>query len=429
MPFSATANQTAENIMTVDVPNPDSVAHRADEEHQEREYRKPIPYFGRAAVCFLAVGPDGDDQQLYEDLVNTLKADPRVETVDSPAASRQEFSRPTLTSFGSFTDDESVDEGEAPDPFSHLHFFTFGRPILLEIRSPKRLQRQYAGFKQIPTDKYWAAWDGITLVVVWEIERVHGRAIDENDFFRALSPSAGLLVQDVLKEAAEKAGTEFRTIACSPNCDYTFSHSNLVLNTVGEDEETVFSAEEGVIEVDLGSEHAPGVAARELYQAVSFVGRAFARVRSDSRTMQSAAWHTHIDVAKLLQLDYERAVLGAKPFLKALPERWKSRRWRRIARQLVAQISLDLATLEHVRADLARFRKIYDDAAQDANSGLVFKHEYELGLGIISTIEVSEARSAVDRVTASLDTRALVLATSLGAIVGALIGAVVGTLL
>jgi uncharacterized membrane protein len=82
--------------------------------------------------------------------------------------------------------------------------------------------------------------------------------------------------------------------------------------------------------------------------------------------------------------------------------------------------------MENVRGNWARVKQIYDESATNRNVGVVFGSEYELGAGAVSTIDVTEARSAIDRVTGSLDIRALVVATAIGAIVGALLGALVG---
>jgi hypothetical protein len=414
----------------VAVPDGNVPAQREDNDAVLRE-DGDIPYFGRAAICFMTVAEVGDDAALYERLMNTFKDDSRVESVQGPEPDNQTFFRPAISSFGSFKDDTSVRADEAPDPYSHLHAFNFRWPMLLHVRSPRRLQPQYSTFKEIPAESYWAAWDGITLVVLWESEE-DLKDIDWDeaglaDVYKVLSPSGGLLVQEILKDAVEKCGYEFRTVPCSPVCDYSFAHSDLVVHTIGEDQETRFHDDErGLVRVDLGSDHELRRAVVELDLALGFLGGIFARMRSEGATMESAAWRAQADVTKLLQLDYERAALGAKPVLKSLGERWKSRKWRRSARQFVAFISLDLVTLEHARSDWARHRQLYEDSAQNRNAGVVFEHEHGLGVSAVSTLEVGEARSAIERVTASLDTRALVLATALGAVFGALIGAVIG---
>jgi hypothetical protein len=409
----------------------------ADVEIAQEQESQPAPYLARVAICFMVVGGEGDNHALYNQLTETLKEDSRVETIDVPLQDEHSYSRPILSSFGSFSSDDTVDEDEAPDPFSHLHAFTFRRPILLQIRSPRRLQPNYNSFKHIPADRYWVAWDGIALAVLWELEDLKEGStatIPYPTIRRALSPSAGLLAQSVLRDAVEKCGSEFRTIACSPNCDYTFFHSKLVVNTVGEagsyGGDAIFNNEEDrLIAVDLPVEHTPEKATLALYRCISFPARVFAKLRSAGQTLESATWLAHEDVAELLRLNYERAAMSAKPFWKSLRERWSSRRWRREARQIVARICLDLATMENVRGDWARAKQIYEDSAKSNNVGVVFGSEYELGAGAVSTLDVTEARSAIDRMTGSLDIRALVLATAVAAVVGALIGALVTSLM
>jgi hypothetical protein len=394
---------------------------------------EPAPYFARTAICFMRVDDEGDDDALYQRLTRALKDDPRVETIDAPDQNEHSLSRPILSSFGSFASDDSVDLDEAPDPFSHLHAFSFRNPIVLQVRSPRRLQQNYQSFNYIPADRYWAAWDGLTLVVLWELEdRGDSREseLTSQDLRRATSPSAGLLVQDILKDAVDKCDEQFRTVPCSPNCNYPFSHADLVVKTIGESENTLFHDPTAgyKVGVDLAADHSPIEAVEALHRSLAFASKTFARMRSDGQTMEAASWQAHSDVSRLLEINYEQAVIGTRPFFKSLRERWNARGWRREERRLVARISLELATIEHVRGGWSRSKKLYDDSAQKGNVGVTFSHEYELSLNAVSSLELAEAHAAIDRVTGSLDMRSLILVTAVASIIGAIVGALAASL-
>jgi len=405
-------------------------------EERAAEPIRVLPYVARAAVCFMMVEHEGDDDALYNRLTEALRSDSRVEVLKAPKQVSEGYRRLIFSSFGSFSDDGEVAEREAPDPFSHIHAFTFRRPIVMQIRSPRRLQPVYSTFKHIPADHYWAAWDGITLTVLWELEDLESDESIEvslSTLRRALSPSGGLLAQSILEGAAHKCDVEFKSIACSPNCGYKFSHANMVITTVGEGDDSrsalFHEKEDRLIRVDLPVEHDPEIAVLRLQYELGFIGRVFARLRCSAQTIENASWLAHGDVADLLKVNYDRAAISAEPFWKTLRVRWVNRKWRREARRFIARICLDLATLENVRGDWARSKQIYDESTKDGNVGIVFASEYVLGTKAVSTIDTTEARSAIERMTGSLDTRALVLATAIGAIAGALVGALIGTLL
>ena len=241
-----------------------------------------------------------------------------------------------------------------------------------------------------------------------------------------------MIVQQVLKDAAAKCDHDFRTIECSPTCRYTFSHADLVLKSVGPDGETFFHDESHdfpFTKVDLSTEYDPTDELLELYNELQFSAKAFAAMTCDTEVMTSMAELAHEDAARLLRLNYRRANVGAQRFWKSLAGLWRLRGWKRRARRYMARINLALATLEQLRSDWLQFKGIYDRSAKDENNGTVFKYEYDLSVEFISTLEIAEVRSAIGHLTESLDTRALVLATSVGAIAGAIVGALIGTII
>ncbi len=392
-------------------------------------------YAARTAICFMNVNDDRGDETVYRKLCNALEADSRVETINAPTQDPSAFDRPSFALFGPYEDHEfSSKEDRPPDPSTHTHGFSFSDPIVFEAHAPRRVQPTFDDFDRIPADSYWAAWDGIALVVIWKLEDIWktNGDFDQLDIDKVsynLTPSGGLLVQTVLKDAAEKCGYELTTTPCSPNCGYTFAHTGLFVRTVDYEhygQNAIFEkkSEESFARVCLPViDDSPADAAEELQREVGFITRIFAEMRSEGRTAVAAGRLIQYDVRKLLRLNYQRADISARPFYRTFKSRWSTRRWQQQTRRLMARMWLTLATLDEARQDWAYLKYLYDNAAEDGNKGAVFDSEYINEINSTSAIDVSEARSALDRITNTLDTKAVVLATSAGAIFGALIGA------
>lgn len=406
---------------------------------------QPMPsngavYVARMAVCGLVIAPDDIGDKVYGEIVGELEKDPRVDTIRSAESGSNTFYQVPLAGFesGDEGDYDAEEEGSdisdgclVPDPASHIHTLSFRKPILMHIRAPKRLQEPFGDFNSIPSEEYWAAWDGLTLMVVWRIlEDGRLRKVDERDIVRASSPAGGLIAQRVLSEAAANSGYRVQTLECSPNCNYTFSHADMLVSTAGPDIEILFSQElkdGNTVRVEVPAGHDPEYIAYMLLKRVDLASHAFAVIRCDSEAMQQAFFHASSDTASLLRLNYERALVVTTPFPMSLVLRWRQRRWKRDARRYIARIRLSLATIERLRSHSARYRGIYTRSAKDA--GGIFDYEFGLSVESMSTVEIAEIRSSIENLTQSFDTNALVLATAIAAIVGAIVGAVVATLL
>lgn len=146
-------------------------------------------------------------------------------------------------------------------------------------------------------------------------------------------------------------------------------------------------------------------------------------------TYVAAAQLAHTDLQELLEVNYSRARINAEPLRRTLPVRWIDRNWRKRTRKLIARMWYTLIIVDGARRNWSNLRYAYDGIAERYNLGIVFEPEYAAEVHSTSAIDVKETRSALERITNSLDTRALILATCLGAIVGALIGALVGSLI
>jgi hypothetical protein len=87
---------------------------------------------------------------------------------------------------------------------------------------------------------------------------------------------------------------------------------------------------------------------------------------------------------------------------------------------------LTLATLNNSREKWEDLKYIYDDSAEDNNVGIILAREYEHEVHAVSAIDVTEVKAVLERITDSMDSRALTLVTGVGAVFGALIGVIIG---
>jgi hypothetical protein len=133
-----------------------------------------------------------------------------------------------------------------------------------------------------------------------------------------------------------------------------------------------------------------------------------------------------MDLSTLLGSNYQRAIISAKPLRKTLKIRWGTRGWRKETRQLMAWMWLTLASLDRCRQRWGDLRNMYDDSVERGNSGLVLAYEYQREVHATSTVDVTDVRSTLERIANTMETRALTLATGIGAVAGAIIGALIG---
>ena len=262
---------------------------------------KRLPYAARAAMCFMRVDDMGDDvalyRQLYDQLCDVLGADSRVETLEAPTQDTHTFYRPALSRGGI-------------DPSTYTHAFYFKKPMILEVRAPRGVQPTFKDSDEIPADRYWAAWDGIALVVLWRME-YFGKSqrdrgdLDAYDILVSLSPSGGLIVQSILEDAAKKCGCEFSITPCSPDCDYRFVHTGLLVETVTAADPPIFEPDDTFARVRLPVlNDSPESAVKSLHGMLAPATYSFAQMRSEGRTAVAAAQLAHTDLQELLEVNW-----------------------------------------------------------------------------------------------------------------------------
>jgi hypothetical protein len=170
----------------------------------------------RMGTFFWSVHPDTDPdeagEKLVKDVVSQLTSDSRVTYVVPPDfehgfCSSQTFYPSAVENFQAMMFGSDALEALEVTP-----------PIMFRIQVPIKNQPLREGrYADIPSDSYWAAWNGITLVVMW------------SQYDDEIPMSGGHVVIDVLRDAVAASGAKLVNQACSSGCSFKFIHSTMVI--------------------------------------------------------------------------------------------------------------------------------------------------------------------------------------------------------
>jgi hypothetical protein len=383
----------------------------------------PTPMFAaRVGICLLNHPHNSDLKEAYGKIYEAFERDSRIVAFQAASIDDVVLSDESFSASGTRRGEkEEVDPRRLPlNPDRHIHVCRVNPPVRLHVKVPRRVQAAGGNdINEVPTDEYWAIWDGITIAVLWRY----------GDSTKPFGQGAGRVVLQIVREAARKATAQALIEPCGPNCDFPFAHARLFLRSV-EDEVEVPFVHAGTKDVNV---LVPGMTKAEdglryLFAELSFVGFCFATMRSHGATIQEVANRARSDLTELLKV-YYMAVSRRFSFRRlATFSWWRDFKWRRGASRLIASLWLAVATIETQKLEWSNVKFVYDDSASHNGTALVFKSEYLQDANVIEHIDVSGVKAAVEHASSRIDTRSLVIATTVAAIVGALVGAIVGAI-
>ncbi len=359
----------------------------------------------------LQVMSPADKQQAINEVSSALEQDSRVVEVKVPDINPDFTDRRVFYPDFNRTDEDDLLTGE--DAFQVLELSS---PIRFHMHVPKKNQPNWHGWDDIPTEDYFVSWDGITAFVLWEQDSDH------------IPLPGGQIVADILSTALAKVQADLYIQACSPNCDNIFFHTDLYLHS---DEEYL---EDGTISIERRkNESAVDIRVPRVednFKLLVWLGlylsgpaSRFAKLKNAGRRIMDLESLTRDQMAHLLGHYYEHSLIAAQPWWKSLKDRWRIRRWRREARQILVGLWLSLANVETLRRTWENLRR---DFEEDHEYLAIFVNDYSSDVATIESLEVGHLDATIEQISQSLDNRALLLATVLGALAGALAGALVG---
>lgn len=355
------------------------------------------------------VRSDEAKQELTDGLVNALRSDSRVSDVSAP-----ELSMPFTYASKFFPD------GQGASTFALLtgsDFFTGFRlstPVLFSLRIPAKNQPKHHGHDDVPSDVYWAAWDGLTVWISWKQETTH------------TPMSGGHVVQQVLSDALAVLGDRLYTQACSPGCQNVFLHTTLLLEQSNDAEgAVVVSRGNGPFQLKASvlMLNPPWEALTWLHLNLTGAASDFAEMKNTGRRLRDLEEAARSELTHLSAHYYEHSRVSTLPFRQSLALRWQSRGWRREARQLLAGLWLAMAQISTLRSQWAERQREFSGSVGDDGHGLIFLADQEADSFAIGSLDVGPMERTVEQIAARLDNRALVTATLAGVVGGAAAGA------
>ncbi|KQQ80988.1 hypothetical protein [Arthrobacter sp. Leaf137] len=377
-------------------------------------------YFARFGTFFLASFDEEDDDSIaaaHKAVLSSLRQDSRVQTLHSaPFRPHWSFCHPIYPS-GRQATAERVLSGT-----DRVFALEFSDPLFIELRVPIKNQPVINGEADVPTDHYWVAWDGITAVVLWEA------GPDE-----VIAPrSAGHILDDVLKTAAEDAGFLVLQQACSPECKNMFAHRDLRLIQIpgnrGIASGFVAGDDVGPASAIVERDGSAKDVLRSICGTALPASLEFAFFKNYARRLFAMEDLAHELVTDLLGQDYAAIVRKRRPLLKRALSRLlrkDKKRGERSVDELIASLWLLMASKDVLAGTVAAKRRSFHIQAADYETELLYVADRREDEHRLELLNLDFVRSAIEQKSSRLDNRIIAWATACGAF-AAIIGAVIG---
>lgn len=383
-------------------------------------------YFGRFGTFFLDVGHETrSNAQVHSEIVAAIKSDSRVITAEG-----EEFRPPWSRRWTAFPDDRNASAEDLLSGRTHFHPLELSDPVTFEVYVPIKNQPRFGEIDDVPTDRYWAAWDGVTLVVIWK----------QDNTARLAARSAGHVVEDVLRVAAQKAGANLVVQACSPTCTNMFSHRDLRITqwSLLKDEKKSIGFDGShprIVDIQLHFTGGPADVVSALYGRIERPSSAFAKFKNLSRRIIDIEHLARTLVDELLLLDFHDLERSRRnPFARA--GRRVANVWRSLvghgdgdrSRQIIASLWLAMSLIESLRRDWLPVQRRFTEYSEIDGRQVLYDVDRKDDDTAVEAINTQFVRAAVEHKSARHDNRTVVWATAGGAIAGAVVAFIAGLL-
>ncbi|MEU7695302.1 hypothetical protein [Microbispora hainanensis] len=383
-----------------------------EDQEVKQEDLNPL-YVMRVSSCVLCI-QHGTGDEFYEKLMEALAKDSRVKDLVRPHPARVKINHTVFPAAG--LPDVQMDIADRVNPDIHFHCPEIAPPIRFQIQVPRRLQPQPLGEREVPTDEYWVEWNGITLATLWR----HEGSDDPYGY------SGGLSAINIVSEAAESADLDTHVLPCGPNCDYPYTHTDLVLIGGDSDGFSIIPTDHGVAFIELPSlDISPDRALSYVMREVSFLAKCYAAVRFESAAMAATESAARRHLTELLTLLSTQASSRPRLKLSYLRARWANRRWRSKGQHIITRLWLAMVAIEARRQQWNNLDFIYKSSAGEKGLEAVFRPEYSESENIVKNLDVEAVVSATEHASAHLGTKSMAFVTMVAALTSAVIAAIV----
>jgi hypothetical protein len=382
------------------------------------EYECPEDYYFGRYGTFLLLAPErmpsADD--LRDGLEKAIRDDNRIISAMSVSIKKDWLNRTRVYPKRADTTDRALLSNE-----DYRDAIEFSDPVAFTVKIPIKNQQPFRGVEDIPTDTYYAAWDGITAVVLWRRESGDRRP----------PRSGGHIVIDVLRDIAASAGLGFYAQACSPGCTNVFAHRVMRIERVrGQRKFSIRGVDDYTkcVNVHVHNDGGPEEIAAAILETTGSEGYFFAIYKNYARRIRDLEKYARSTVNELLALNHQKLERSQQPLAKRLRNLWANHSNERYVRVLMSSLWLSLARIEAFRTDWLQARGRLNDLLDRFHYGPLYETDRGDDDNAIMSQDLSIIGRAVEQTAIRMDARALAWTTGMVALAG-LLGAVVGGLL
>ena len=368
-------------------------------------------YHARVGTFVITADPNADMKALHPKIADAIRSDSRVLSIATPQLNEHWMTRELIYPASQSNPDELLRGSDV------LFGIRYPQPYALEISVPAKNQPRIHG-EIAAADHYFAAWDGWTAVVLW--------SKGPSSYVPA---SAGQVLTEILRDAAATLGLGLYVQACSPACDLQFAHRSMAIHAVvGSQAAATFEVSgSNAIGVEVVLD---GVIPMSciLHREVSSPAADFSQVKNVARRILNIEAAARKMTSELIALDYV-----------ALSVRQESR-WTRVrtalhnavhhrgengpkrAQYLIACLWLAMASIELLQHRFADMRRNYGDSVSEWAVPELFDGDLKSDESSVEMVDAQFARAAVEYKSTRIDTRLVVIATTIAGLAGGLLG-------
>jgi hypothetical protein len=369
--------------------------------------------FRVATIYFVVSGDRPPDVGLADKLKEALNHDARVTSVHVPRLDKGWSPQPVrYPATENIEDDDGVLDGRR-----HFHFQLFSQPIEFNFHVPAKNQPKVFEDDEIPTEDYFALWDGQSLIVSWKQP-----ALDD------LSNSGGHIVEDILETAVDRLDAGLYVQACNPQCKYVFVHTDARLtfdNTATGLAIHATPADKYLVEMVAPGPIGLQEATRRIWRRFGPALAKFADMKNVGRQIIDLERVIRWDLDRLNSLHFKRAEATQRGVRTRVAAFWEFRHWRSTSRFYLTRLWLALGSIERLRRKWSEEQLNFSERAAEADIEPLFIIDGADEAASIRAIDLRLVEAAVEHASSRLDSTALAWATAGGAVAGGIVAALI----
>jgi hypothetical protein len=388
----------------------DEPSAETTEDLEDRSTISPVRrYVGRIGVL-LAPASGPSPAETFERVESALRKDARVVRV----ASADDVSTPyPIDAYPYAMGPNDPDLLTGNDAFRGFQV----TPLRFEVSVPIKNQPKRFG-KSATADRYFAAWDGCVLVVIWEVPV--GKAPD-------IRLAGGQVIIEILSDALDSVGSYAYVQSCSAGCDLGFLHTDVVVDVYANSPDPVrfLRTKRWGRQLARTGEMASGDLldyVDELHWEVRSPTLNYAEAKNIGARVQDLEAAARTTASELLNLEYNRAAratLGVWQRLKHFVRHSSAEE--KTARSLVYELSRHLNNAESLNRIWLTKDGEFEDSAAEHNAARLFEIDYKRDRRALASMNLSGLSAIASTTSERLDNRRVATLTTASAIGGGLL--------